>query len=570
MPPPRPARLALTLALALALLLRPASAENPYIWIGNVTSTSFAVHVDIATVPSSGSASDLSTSNLLVGATEKDSSDLESLAISPKTDVFKPIGKPFPSPYDTIRIYKAAGLKPGVRYLFGFKTDDVIGSVITFPEAEDCDEVLLAVGSCQYFKGIFSTLKAWQQIAKLPKGTSSRAVLMVHGGDLHYKNIAENRPDKYFEATSDVVRNDKISDVFRSLPIAYMYDDHDSGGDNASGDSKSVPAVLDNYRRMVPHPVAKNTTFPEGKPPSYHAFTVGPVRFILTDLRTESSRADARLMNDKQLTWFLSELGAFNDFRVVVWLSTRPYISEEGTTMDDWGAMAPGQRRTIADFIADKSIKNMIQVSGDMHALAADSGQHSDYSKEGGAGFPVFQCGPLGNVGSTKGGPYDVDGCKSIRYYPVAQYATVRLSKLQSEDGPCVSYKGFRGGGKKPMISFEKCGTLGGVRGLKGGGQGPTCKITVFTWWEWLVLVLLVLLLLGCCGGGIWLCVSCCCGKNKGRKPQSTGAPPSPDAEAAGRVSDASGGSRSSSPSKAVRRRSKQEVDVEASPIALT
>ncbi|WP_443209912.1 hypothetical protein, partial [Rhodococcus rhodochrous] len=43
---------------------------------------------------------------------------------------------------------------------------------------------------------------------------------------------------------------------------------------------------------------------------------------------------------------------------------------------------------------------------GDAHTLAIDNGSHSDYSTNGGAGFPVFQAAALDRPGSVKGGPY--------------------------------------------------------------------------------------------------------------------------------------------------------------------
>jgi hypothetical protein len=45
-------------------------------------------------------------------------------------------------------------------------------------------------------------------------------------------------------------------------------------------------------------------------------------------------------------------------------------------------------------------------VSGDAHMVALDDGSNSDYSDEGGAGFPVFHAAPLDRPGSIKGGPY--------------------------------------------------------------------------------------------------------------------------------------------------------------------
>ncbi len=45
-------------------------------------------------------------------------------------------------------------------------------------------------------------------------------------------------------------------------------------------------------------------------------------------------------------------------------------------------------------------------VSGDAHMLAVDDGTNSDYSTEGGEGFPVLHSAALDRPGEIKGGPY--------------------------------------------------------------------------------------------------------------------------------------------------------------------
>ena len=62
--------------------------------------------------------------------------------------------------------------------------------------------------------------------------------------------------------------------------------------------------------------------------------------------------------------------------------------------------------RAHRDAIAEAGIDNLMMVSGDAHMVALDDGSNSDYSSDGGAGFPVFQAAPLDRPGSIKGGPY--------------------------------------------------------------------------------------------------------------------------------------------------------------------
>jgi hypothetical protein len=51
-------------------------------------------------------------------------------------------------------------------------------------------------------------------------------------------------------------------------------------------------------------------------------------------------------------------------------------------------------------------VDNLLMVSGDAHMLAYDDGSHTDYSREGGTGFPLLHAAALDRKPSVKGGPY--------------------------------------------------------------------------------------------------------------------------------------------------------------------
>ena len=69
-------------------------------------------------------------------------------------------------------------------------------------------------------------------------------------------------------------------------------------------------------------------------------------------------------------------------------------------------------------------------VSGDAHMVALDDGSHSDYSDDGGAGFPVFHAAALDRPGSIKGGPYS-DGA----FDGVGQFGLLDIA----DDGDTIS-----------------------------------------------------------------------------------------------------------------------------------
>jgi hypothetical protein len=68
------------------------------------------------------------------------------------------------------------------------------------------------------------------------------------------------------------------------VPIAYIYDDHDYGGNDSDGNAPSKPAALSAYKSFVPH---YSLASPNGEA-IYQAFTIGRVRILLTDSRSES------------------------------------------------------------------------------------------------------------------------------------------------------------------------------------------------------------------------------------------------------------------------------------------
>lgn len=492
----------LVAALFVVLLLVDGAANvPPFVWIGKVGPTSFTVHIDVLTVEDTFLSA--SASKAIAEAQRANEARTEEkpdpkhpdlvVALDPAlqdvVDVFKALPGMFPAPHESIAVYNAKRLRPGTLHYFGFGGLDssradsrvLVGSVWTFPSREDAD-VVVGLGSCQKSTERSSAL---QRLARLSSSSSNEtAAFMLHLGDLHYADISKDRVDQFYRATTRVVRNHGANRLFSSMPVSYMYDDHDYSSNNGDGSSRSKNACMANYRRAVPRhssvgatPTRLDSSHFADDAPTYHAFTVASVRFIITDLRSEALPNKTAIMSETQLEWFKAELDAASNFSVLVWASSRPWIGPNNPAKDHWGSYAE-QRRDIADHIARRGISNLILVSGDAHMLAADNGTNSDYSTAGlpAAGFPVLQAAPLANFGSAKGGPY-TEGCVATRLAYNYQYAILRLHRLQKPEGPCISFKGYSVGSDHSLLEFEKCGTLGGVEGTPGGGQGPKCSI---------------------------------------------------------------------------------------------
>ena len=138
--------------------------------------------------------------------------------------------------------------------------------------------------------------------------------------------------------------------------------------------------------------------------PIYQAFTIGRVRFVITDARSEHT-ADS-LLGERQTAWLLDELRtASATHAAVVWVNSVPWVGPAAVGADGW-AGHPEERAMISEAIARSGIDNLVMVSGDAHMVAIDDGTNTDYSVTGGAGFPLLHAAALDRPGNVKGGPY--------------------------------------------------------------------------------------------------------------------------------------------------------------------
>lgn len=274
-----------------------------------------------------------------------------------------------------------------------------------------------------------------------------RPLFYMNMGDFHYEDINTNQPSRFRAAYDAVLASPQQADLYRTVPLVYMWDDHDYGGNNASKKSKSHIAARAVYDEYVPHYPFVN---PEPDEPINYSFSVGRVKFIIADLRSERDEPRVKdepkktLMGEKQKKWFKDELLAANGrYPLIFWMTSVPWIGERGQSPystlktnvwgyihhsqsnlfnvrtnragrnpnggggdeDHWSAFSY-ERREIADFIKSNHIRGVSILHGDSHMLAADDGSNADYATGGGAPIPVMCGGPLDQNPSLKGGPY--------------------------------------------------------------------------------------------------------------------------------------------------------------------
>ena len=369
--------LALTLTLTACSLTHAASPVG-WAWTGGVTADSAVVTARIDSPTPAGLR--------LVGSTT---------TIAPALTA--------PMDGGTLHHFTLAGLKPDTDYRYQFVSvdgtplDDEPRTLHTFPAPGKPASFRFAVASCAKDKNSPVFAAAVHQGARF----------FLHTGDFHYYDITENHVDAFRKAYDAHLSAPRLRALLATTPLIYQWDDHDFGPNDSNKTSPSREASRRNYRELVPHYPLSVTTAESAFGPTDQAFTVGRVRFILSDLRSERDPATHRMMSAAQDKWlraqFIAARGA--GCPLIFWVSSVPWNGPPSKD-DRWQGYV-AHRTEIADFIKANGLAGRVAIlAGDAHMAAIDDGSHSDFATGGGAPIRVFQAGPIANRGSYKGGPY--------------------------------------------------------------------------------------------------------------------------------------------------------------------
>jgi PhoD-like phosphatase len=181
-----------------------------------------------------------------------------------------------------------------------------------------------------------------------------------------------------------------------------------STGNDSNGYSGFRDAALEAYRLAMPSytPLPSNNS-------AYQAFTIGTVRFVISDLRSEST--ETSIYSKEQKEWLFQELSKSDQYDFVIWVTPKPWIEEETPGSDAWKGYA-ADRAELSQWISTQvTKKNILAISSDAHMLAFDDGSNTYYgdattteTMKASSGpiesFPLLQSGPLDRLGSFKGG----------------------------------------------------------------------------------------------------------------------------------------------------------------------
>ncbi len=242
-------------------------------------------------------------------------------------------------------------------------------------------------------------------------------LFFIHLGDLHYGDSNSSTVADHVDEYRQVLEAERQALLYRNVPLAYTWDDHDYCGNASDSRSTGRRAARLAYQRCVPHYPLVEAGGVDGEHDVaiyQEPFTVGRVRFIITDTRSERSDRTAAdsaaktILGAHQKQWLKETLFEGKEqFRLQVWVSSVPWIGNpdvDGEDSDPWFSYAT-ERAEIGDFIHNNGIRNLLMLCADSHMIALDDGSNNR-GATGAGGFPTFCASPLDRSNSIKGQPY--------------------------------------------------------------------------------------------------------------------------------------------------------------------
>jgi len=341
-------------------------------------------------------------------------------------------------------------------------------------------------------------------------------LLFIHMGDFHYEDLNTLEIDERLEAYDKVMGSPSQRLLYMRTIFSYIWDDHDWLGNNQDSENGEAATIAKQaYTLGIPHYRLGTSSENEPNAPKYQAFTIGTVRFIITDLRSESVHSSeyysGKVYGKEQKQWLFDEFSRAANYDFVVWVSTRPWTDPDKLGSDSWGGFV-ADRDELSKYIASTigaGPKNLFVLSGDNHMVAFDDGSSTDYSGQDvhPGGFPLLHSGPLTNYGSgvkdffSPSVNYFTDGCMAYNSELNYQFSTVdfyfpssnEADDDESNDRGCILIRSYSKDSSNIIFEKEMCGDL-----MKyGTSEQDTCtleKLSVPTYSIFIAAAALILL----------------------------------------------------------------------------
>lgn len=324
-----------------------------YKWSGALTPTSVKVHAKLALATPSA--------RLVVSTNKTFTNPIFSAPVAVASST------------NFVASFSVNNLIPGTEYFYRIESNGAIdtssGATGRFKTAKSgAHSFQFTAGACN----LNSRNPVWRRIYE------KDPLFMLVMGDLHYSD--PNSTDVNIHRLpyeNRVLSIDPTRDLFNNYPIEYIWDDHDFSGDNSNASSTGATSAKQAYREYVPHYPFGSGLMGENSP-IYQSFTIGRLRFILTDLRSEVTAN--QVMSSQQVTWFKNQcLEAKAAKQIICWVSS---FGITANNPDAWGGtpMAMAQRNDLFNFFTKNGIENLFILSGDAHAAGIDDGTNTDCS----------------------------------------------------------------------------------------------------------------------------------------------------------------------------------------------
>lgn len=356
------------------------TADVEFGWVGNVTTTSATVKARVPT-----------GTPTLVYSTDSNLTDPDNLSGTEGSD--------------SVWTFNLSGLSANTTYYWSIVGWALSGKVRTFPSS---GSFTIAAASCAGHPGVGNAeyTTGATETSDSPAFDRIRdrdPALFIHMGDLHYRDLNTSSSASYRTAYRDVLANTRQHALYRNVPTAYVWDDHDYGPNDSDGTytHKATPQAV--YREYVPH-----WTLPSASA-IYQTFTIGRVRFILLDVRSERSpngntdNSSKTMLGATQKQWLKDTLDAATEPCIVLGLID----AWNSSLTDDWGSFST-ERQELAEFFEDFGhTDKLFLLHGDIHAIMGDDGTNTQYDPGSvNDGPPLAGFAPLDGGATTYSGTY--------------------------------------------------------------------------------------------------------------------------------------------------------------------
>ena len=296
-------------------------------------------------------------------------------------------------------------------------------------------------------------------------------LMFIHMGDFHYEDLNTLNIDERLEAYDKTMGSPSQRLLYMRTIFAYIWDDHDWLGNNQDSDDEEAASIAkQTYTLGIPHYPLGSNSVDEANAAKYQAFTIGTVRFIITDLRSESIKSSeyysGKVYSKEQKAWLFNELSQAENYDFVIWVTTRPWTDPAKVGSDTWGGFV-SDRDELSSYIAStigSGPRNLFVLSGDNHMVAFDDGSSTDYSGQdrNPGGFPLLHSGPMTNYGSgvvdffNPSANYFTDGCMAFNSELNHQFSTLTFTFPRDE--PCIQIRSYSKDSSNVIFEREICG----------------------------------------------------------------------------------------------------------------